>query len=192
MNSVTTVGKSGRWYESNNFHQRRAASMALPISDASLPTLEFKTDPFHAVGIRVDTQTMHSSTWRTRSPGATGYPERGTAKGTSVINRANPIVSAGLASAQDRWPRLVPPRRVGCTKLAVRTALFAPFTQNMRASDRCYGAHFVGHKPSWGFDAIRATLANPNVDTYEAGGRFRQARCSIPIKKKDIKTSHKK
>ncbi len=161
----------GGWYESNNFQNARRFYGLADQQTASLPTLEFKKNPFFTqFDAKFDTVTaMYYVSDRLTLGDLT---VSGGWKGYRVTNDATRIVgtlAAGRITARD-W--FLPQAGV-LYRINDSAELFASFTQNMRA----FTSAAVGGSPfattQAGLDLIGNSLKPERSDTYEAGGRFR-------------------
>ena len=159
----------GGWYESNDFENARRFYGLANQATASLPTLQYKSNPFFTqFDVKFDTETkMYYVSDRLRLGQLT---VSGGWKGYEVVNRANPIVSGGLASGTIRARDWFLPQ-VGGVYAIGPAELFATYTENMRA----FSSAAVGLSPfattQAGFNAIRDALRPEKSKTYEAGGR---------------------
>ncbi len=163
----------GGWYENNHFHQARRFYGLADQATASLPTLEYKHDPFFTqwdFRFRTETKLYYVADKLdlgdlTLSGGWKGY---------EVTNHANPIIAGGLASGTIRARDWFLPQIGAVYHLSSGIEGFATYTQNMRA----FASAATGLAPfattQAGFDAIRGTLKPERSKTYEVGGRFRR------------------
>jgi iron complex outermembrane receptor protein len=163
----------GGWYESNAFRNARRFYGLANQATPSLPTLQFKRNPFATqFDVKFDTETKLYYVSDKIDLGALIIT--GGWKGYQVENRANPIVSGGLASGRITAKDWFLPQ-VGAVYKLGDAELFATFSQNMRA----FASSAVGLSPfattQAGFNAIRGQLKPERSDTYEAGARFRAA-----------------
>jgi len=161
----------GGWYESNGFRNARRFYGLADQATASLPTLEYKTNPFFTqFDVRFDTETLMYYVSDKLTLG--DLTLSGGWKGLRVRNSADPIVAGGLASGEIEARDWFLPQ-AGAVYSLGSAELFATFTQNMRG----FGAAAVGLSPfattQAGFDAIRDTLKPEKSDSWEAGARFR-------------------
>ncbi len=161
----------GGWYESNNFQNARRFYGLANQDTPSLPVLQYKRNPFATqFDVRFDTETkLYYVSDRLTFGDLT---VTGGWKGYQVVNRANPVVSGGLAAGQIRARDWFLPQ-VGAVYRLGDAELFATYTENMRA----FASAAVGLSPfattQAGFDAIRNQLRPEKSNTYEGGARFR-------------------
>ncbi|WP_156678256.1 TonB-dependent receptor family protein [Sphingomonas profundi] len=161
----------GGWYESNDFQNARRFYGLADQQTPSLPTLEFKKNPFFTqFDVKFDTQTMLYYVADRLELG--NLTLSGGWKGYKVRNDARRIVgtlAAGRIEARDWFL----PQAGALYKIGDSTEVFASFTQNMRA----FTSAAVGGSPfattQAGLNLIRGTLKPERSDTYEAGARFR-------------------
>lgn len=161
----------GGWYESNNFRNARRFYGLANQATPSLPSLQFKRDPFFTqFDVKFDTQTKLYYVSDRLELGSLTLS--GGWKGFEVSNRATPIVAGGLASGRINARDWFLPQ-VGAVFGLGAGELFATYTENMRA----FGSAAVGLSPfattQAGFDAIRGSLKPEKSRTVEGGGRFR-------------------
>jgi iron complex outermembrane receptor protein len=169
----------GGWYESNDFRNARRFYGLANQSTASLPTLQYKSDPFFTqFDVKFNTETLMYYVSDKLTLGALTLT--GGWKGLQVRNNAIPIVGttgAGRIEAKD-W--FLPQAGV-LFHVSDNAELFGNFTQNMRA----FTSAAVGASPfattQDGLDLIRNTLKPERSTTYELGGRFRTARFQSSI-----------
>ena len=161
----------GGWYESNDFENARRFYGLANQATASLPSLEFKSNPFFTqFDAKFNTETLMYYVSDKLTLG--DLTLSGGWKGLQVVNRAKAIVgtlAAGRIEAKDWFlPQVGALYRIGG-----QTELFATFTQNMRA----FTSAAVGGSPfattQAGLDLIRNSLKPERSDSYEVGGRFR-------------------
>lgn len=162
----------GGWWESNSFHQARRYYGLLDQDTPSRDSLSFQKDPFRTDwDFRFNTDTALYYVSDTLSLG--NLTLSGGWKGYQVINRANPIVSGGLASGRIEAKDWFLPQAGAVYKIGGGAEVFATFSQNMRA----FVSSATGLAPfattQAGFDGIKDSLKPERSDTYEVGGRFR-------------------
>ncbi|MEG3088801.1 TonB-dependent receptor domain-containing protein [Sphingomonas sp. PB4P5] len=161
----------GGWYESNDFQNARRFYGLANQATASLPTLEFKKNPFATqFDVKFNTETMMyyvSDKLTLRDLTLSGGW-----KGLQVKNKATRIVgllAAGEIQAKDWFL----PQAGALFHLGQGAELFATYTQNMRA----FTSAAVGGSPfattQEGLDLIRNTLKPERSTSYELGGRVR-------------------
>ena len=161
----------GGWYESNSFENARRFYGLANQATASLPTLQYKKNPFFTqFDVKFDTETkMYYVTDRLRLGELT---LSGGWKGYEVTNKADPIISGGLASGKIRARDWFLPQ-IGAVYGIGRAEVFATYTENMRA----FTSAAVGTSPfattQVGFNSIQNSLKPERSKTYEAGGRVR-------------------
>ncbi|MDO7842669.1 TonB-dependent receptor family protein [Sphingomonas immobilis] len=161
----------GGWYESNDFENARRFYGLANQATASLPTLEFKTNPlFTQFDAKFNTETLMYYVSDKLALGRLTLT--GGWKGLKVTNNAIGIVGV-LATGRIEAKDWFLPQAGALYRLSDQAELFANFTQNMRA----FTSAAVGASPfattQAGLDAIRNTLKPERSTTYEAGGRFR-------------------
>lgn len=162
----------GGWYESNSFDQARRFYGLADQATASLPTLQYKQNPFFTQWqFKFDTTTALYYVADKLDLGQLTLS--GGWKGYKVINRAKPIVSGGLASGTIATRDWFLPQAGAVFRLTPGAELFANYTENLRA----FASAATGATPfattQAGFDAIKGTLKPERSKTYEGGGRFR-------------------
>jgi iron complex outermembrane receptor protein len=163
----------GGWYESNDFQNARRFYGLANQPTASLPTLEFKQNPFATqFDVKFNTETMMYYVSDKLTLG--DLTLSGGWKGLQVKNNAIRIVgtlAAGEIEAKDWFL----PQAGALYRIGGNTELFATFTQNMRA----FTSAAVGGSPfattQAGLDLIRNTLKPERSTSYELGGRLRSA-----------------
>ena len=161
----------GGWYESNSFRNARRFYGLAGEDTASRDSLQFQQNPFATQwDVKFDTETMQYYVQDTLDLGK--LTVNGGWKGYKVINRANPIVSGGLAAGTIQAKDWFLPQIGGVFHVTSNAELFATFTQNMRAFVSAATAGPFSTTQD-GFDAIKNTLKPERSDTYELGGRFR-------------------
>lgn len=162
----------GGWYESNNFRQARRFYGLADQATASLPTLEYKHNPFATQwDVKFDTETILYYVSDKLDLGDK-LTVTGGWKGYKVTNRANPIISGGLASGKIDATDWFLPQAGVVFKATGNAELFANFTQNMRAFVSAATAGPFSTTQA-GFNAIAGQLKPERSNTYEAGGRIR-------------------
>ncbi|MEN2785739.1 TonB-dependent receptor domain-containing protein [Sphingomonas qilianensis] len=163
----------GGWYESNDFQNARRFYGLANQSTASLPTLEFKKNPFATqFDVKFNTETMMYYVSDKLTLG--DLTLSGGWKGLQVKNKATRIVgtlAAGEIEARDWFL----PQAGALYHVGEDAELFATFTQNMRA----FTSAAVGGSPfattQAGLNAIRGTLKPERSTSYELGGRVRSS-----------------
>lgn len=160
----------GGWYESNSFQNARRFYGLANQSTASLPTLEYKTNPFFTqFDAKFQTDTMMYYVSDKLSLG--DLTLTGGWKGLQVINNAKAIVGT-LASGKIEAKDWFLPQAGALYRVGGSTEIFANFTQNRRA----FTSAAVGGSPfattQAGLNLIRNSLKPERSDTYELGGRF--------------------
>ncbi len=170
FNNVTI----GAWYEKNDFEQARRFYGLTSRTNPGRVSLHFQENPFATQwDWNYDTDTVQYYVADKLDLGALtvnlGW------KGFSVVNRADPIVSGGLAGGRIKVQDWFQPHAGIAYRLGAGAELFAGFTQVTRA--------FVASATTGpfattqlGFNALLGgqTKLKPEAsDTYEVGGRFR-------------------
>ncbi|MDB5700887.1 MAG: hypothetical protein JWL66_1086 [Sphingomonadales bacterium] len=160
----------GGWYESNDFENARRFYGLANQSTASLPTLEYKTNPlFTQFDMKFNTDTLMYYVQDKLALGDVTLT--GGWKGLKVTNNATRIVGA-LAAGRIEAKDWFLPQAGALYRFGGSTEVFANFTQNMRA----FTSAAVGGSPfattQAGLNLIRNTLKPERSDTYEAGSRF--------------------
>ncbi len=162
----------GGWYESNSFRQARRFYGLADQDTASLPTLQYKTDPFFTQwDFKFDTTTALYYVADKLDLGKLTLS--GGWKGYKVVNRAKPLITGGLASGTIAARDWFLPQAGAVFHVTPGIEAFASYTENMRA----FASAATGATPfattQAGFEAIRDTLKPEKSTTYEGGARFR-------------------
>ncbi|CAN5171522.1 TonB-dependent receptor [soil metagenome] len=164
----------GGWFESNSFENARRFYGLANQPTASLPTLEYKENPFFTqFDAKFQTNTMMYYVSDKLSLG--NLTLSGGWKGLQVTNDAKAIVGT-LATGRIEAKDWFLPQAGALYRVGDSAEVFANFTQNMRA----FTSAAVGGSPfattQVGLNLIRNTLKPERSDTYELGSRFHSGR----------------